>query len=165
MWQGSKFPLDQWSVTAITVSGPVELSFVLVHWTSNFYDNCQAISLYFSSHTTEREKCLYFCGPYPLVLQWAKDYSYEKKSVFYNAFHCLMLNCEMWSVPHVELWNVVSPTCWTVKHGQSHMYAIYEWQGINNVARNWCRQWPGSYQSWYVLLTGFTPSHLSGIGV
>ena len=63
MWQGSEFPLDQWSVTAITVSGPVELSFVLVHWTSNFYDNCQAISRYFSSHTTEREKCLYFCGP------------------------------------------------------------------------------------------------------
>ena len=57
-----------------------------------------------------------------------------------------MLSCETWSVPH----------------------ANEQWE-TSNVSGNWCRQWttsdlvwchppwPGSCQSWYVLITSFTP--------
>ena len=82
MWQGSKFQLDQWSVTTITVSGPVELSFVLVHWTSNFYEKCQAISRYFSSHTPERKKTSLFLWPVPTSTSMSKGLQLRKKSQF-----------------------------------------------------------------------------------
>jgi len=146
MWQGSKFPLDQWSVTAITVSGPVELSFV--YWFTGPVIFMTVVKPFLSiSHPIpQREKkTSVFLGPIPISTSMSKGLQLRKKSHFFT------LPFTAW--------------CWTVKCGQSHMYAIYEWQGINNVAGNWCRQWPGSYQSWYVLLTDFTPSHLSGIGV
>ena len=44
IYQGSKFPLVQWSVTTQTVSRPAELSFALVHGTTNCHEKSEAFS-------------------------------------------------------------------------------------------------------------------------
>ena len=61
--QGSRFLLVHWSMTTKTASGPVELSFLLVHQTSNFYETCQA----FSQPIPQMQRWLCLCGPYPWV--------------------------------------------------------------------------------------------------
>ena len=61
--QGLKFPLVRWSVTTKTVSGPVELSLPLVHWTSNSCEKCHV----FSQPTPQRQRCV-FPWPRPLCI-------------------------------------------------------------------------------------------------
>ena len=55
----------------------------------------------------------------------------KRGTVFFDVFHNMMLNCEMWSVPHANM--MLSCEMWSAPHAN-------EGQETSNALGNRCRQ-------------------------